>query len=73
MAIIKKRNKSSQREVLSNQSEEKVLFINRCTKVVKGGRKFSFSALVVVGNGQGSIGIGFAKACLLYTSPSPRD
>lgn len=62
MVIIKKRKKPSQREGLSNQSEEKVLFINRCTKVVKGGRKFSFSALVVVGNGAGSIGIGFAKA-----------
>lgn len=62
MAIIKKRNKPSQSEGISSQSEEKVLFINRCTKVVKGGRKFSFSALVVVGNGKDSIGIGFAKA-----------
>jgi len=41
--------------------EEKVLFINRCTKVLKGGRKFSFSALVIVGDGE-QIGYGFAKA-----------
>ena len=42
--------------------EEKVLYINRCSKVVKGGRKFSFSALILIGNGNGKIGYGFAKA-----------
>lgn len=42
--------------------EEKVLHINRCSKVVKGGRKFSFSALILVGNGKGKVGYGFAKA-----------
>lgn len=42
--------------------EEKVLYINRCSKVVKGGRKFSFSALILAGDGKGKIGFGFAKA-----------
>lgn len=42
--------------------DEKVLYINRCSKVVKGGRKFSFSALILVGDGSGKVGYGFAKA-----------
>ncbi len=42
--------------------DEKVLYINRCSKVVKGGRKFSFSALILVGDGNGNVGYGFAKA-----------
>ena len=45
-----------------SEYEEKVLHINRCSKTVKGGKKFSFSALILVGDGQGKIGIGFAKA-----------
>jgi len=49
-------------EDFSTEFEEKVLYINRCAKVVKGGRKFSFSALILVGDGQGHVGYGFAKA-----------
>jgi small subunit ribosomal protein S5 len=51
--------KNTQKE---DNLEEKVLFVNRCSKVVKGGRKFSFSALILVGDHNGHVGYGFAKA-----------
>lgn len=57
-----KDKESPKREKTESELTEKVLYINRCSKVVKGGRKFSFSALILVGDGKGKVGYGFAKA-----------
>lgn len=57
-----KNSENPKKERANSEFNEKVLYINRCSKVVKGGRKFSFSALILVGDGKGRVGYGFAKA-----------
>lgn len=49
-------------ERVSGEFAEKVVKVRRCATVVKGGRRFSFAGLVVVGNGRGKVGYGYAKA-----------
>ena len=53
---------SPSRNDAGEEYKEYVVKINRCATVVKGGRRFSFSALVVIGNQNGNVGIGFGKA-----------
>ena len=56
------RDKRRSESGATDDLDEKVVFVNRCAKTVKGGRRMSFSAVIVVGDHEGKVGVGFGKA-----------